>query len=1146
MPTIFYNKTASKVHPLDFIETALTSAENGNLDEFVFIVSTERLKRKLEKEITLRHLKLTSLPLEKLNIHTFDSFITKFYNSFQEKKKLISSSISFMLFEEAFQNAKPEYFARKNKSASLGVIERVNRVIIGIRNDGIIPTDFDNDIKLAKQGERGFDASKLKDLKNIYTEYLKLLNPLWIDYQGQLNEVNKRLTINPIKTFTDCFPKIKNIVIHGLNEISQPQLELLNKLSEITNINVQIQIDYAEENGPLYGNFVEMIENLTKNIKFISYDSDPLQEGINETDRNPYIHHIRKNLFRTKSTIENSNFDEMIRVFGFENIDDELKGIASLVKSLHIDDGIELNKICIAVTDSKIYTENLREELAENGIPIVISNHNLLNQNGLVTSIFSAINIPVNNFDKRDVIRAVTSPYLDFGDNVDAFNLVSIADELRISRDENFWKLRITQKIEFLKNRIRIDSDTEYVKQCEQDIYKLETSFKSIDSISKLFKKFKPKLTPEEFRNSVLEIISTLKITKNILSLKHSLDENNKYSLIRQRTHDEVEGDMKALTSFVNLLNEITEHFKIRFADYSTQDSKRSLEFYLDRLKIGSVLSTYSLREKSDFGVNVLPIEELSGLEFDIVICAGVSDGYLPTVYIPENFLGKPLKSSRERNLRKERILFYNGITRFKKKLFITNHRLTNRGERKIESTFLRSLLNIVTLEKSNYVFEIEKLSSVRNKIRNGEIDNNELSFLKYVSSKSQLSEELGALIWNSNSQKQILDTKEFIDKIVVDKNLVENLYHNIYVEKLRETNQNQPIETKQLSQFEGILDKGFNQADRKDFNNKLSTKYSITQLEEYAKCPFRYFSNRILGIKNTMKYDVTLTPLERGQLLHTIMFKLYTELRDLKMLPIIIENFDKVLSKAKEIANQQIEGITIDHPYWIIDKERLLGSELIMGTLKRWIEYDMMLNKGGKKLVPQFFEVNFGDEKNYGEGDKLLIDLADFKIGVWKLKGKIDRIEIYRVNDEIYFLIADYKTGTPPNKNEIYNGTSLQLMIYIEAVRSLLSKHYNLQIENIKPLGGIYYQMTKGKKIINEYQIMIPVDYKEEMLGKGNRQGKEIKTINDLEDIVNQTIEFTKGYLNGIENAEFNLTDNPTEKICGNCPYQYSCRISV
>ena len=28
-----------------------------------------------------------------------------------------------------------------------------------------------------------------------------------------------------------------------------------------------------------------------------------------------------------------------------------------------------------------------------------------------------------------------------------------------------------------------------------------------------------------------------------------------------------------------------------------------------------------------------------------------------------------------------------------------------------------------------------------------------------------------------------------------------------------------------------------------------------------------------------------------------------------------------------------------------------------------------------------------------------------------------------------------------------------------------------------------IRQQMTKGKKIINEYQIMIPVDYKEEML---------------------------------------------------------------
>lgn len=63
MPTIFYNKTASKVHPLDFIETALTSAENGNLDEFVFIVSTERLKEKIRKGDNFKAFKI--------NISTF-------------------------------------------------------------------------------------------------------------------------------------------------------------------------------------------------------------------------------------------------------------------------------------------------------------------------------------------------------------------------------------------------------------------------------------------------------------------------------------------------------------------------------------------------------------------------------------------------------------------------------------------------------------------------------------------------------------------------------------------------------------------------------------------------------------------------------------------------------------------------------------------------------------------------------------------------------------------------------------------------------------------------------------------------------------------------------------------------------------------
>lgn len=1147
MATILYNKTAKYIHPQDFMQTAMQAAENRALQEYIFIVPTFRLQKKLEQTLTETHFATTNLPIEDLKIYTFDSFINKFYDSFPEKKRLISPAVSLMLFEEAFRNAEPDFFAKKNRTTPLSVVERVFRVISGIRKDGIMPSNFDEDIRLAEIGEKGYDQAKLTDLKNIYSEYIKLLNPLWIDFAGQIFYLNLKLQQDPNYAFSCGFQGVKNIMIQGFNELTHPQVTLLQNLASVKDLSLQLHIDYAKENGPLYGNFGEMLDKLTRDGKYIIYDADPIDPQISEEERNPFNHHVRKNLFRTDDTIENSTFNNEIRVFNFENRDEECEAVASLVKQLHFEKNIPLNKICIAVSDIDVYGDIFREELAASGIPAVISKKFSLEQNGLITSIMSALNIPANNYDRRDMVRAVTSAYLNFGEEVNPFALVNVAHKLRISRGLNTWGKRIEQRKTYIEKRKMNLTDEDSKIEADEELKELIRAMESIDKVIGVFqelREFDNRLTPSEFRSSVIKIISKLRSVTNVLSLRHEIDSNVRTPQDWQRIHDEIERDTRALAAFITLLDEMTEHYEIRFSqqsnkqinDEQTNDKQtRDLNYYIERLKIGAVITNYRLREKNDYGVYVLPLEEMAGLEFDVVILTGIVDGNIPTAYIPENFLGKPLKASRDRKLREERIAFYYGITRYKQKLFITYPRLSAKDGKLVKSTFLNSLLKIITLEKSGNVFNVDRLSFIRDKARRGEPISPELEFLKFIITVSVLAEEVGAVIWSGGKITQSLGNDE----------IIENIKHTIEVAKIRDKNNDNPT-SKELSHFEGIIKNGFNQREQVEFSKKKHDSYSISQFEEYAKCPFKYFTNRLLKVKQELKYDITLTPLERGQLIHSILFRLYSELREKNLLPITKNRVEEVLQRAKELAFQEFEAITIDHPYWKIDQERLVGSELILGMLRRWINYDVQVHEEGKKLVPNFFEVGFGSQKIMGESDFQLTLRDELNLHGIKIKGKIDRIEVYSDTEsgEIYFLVADYKTGSAPHKNDIYQGLSLQLMVYIEAVRTLLANFYNLPITAVKPLGGIYYQFAKGKGFIQETKMMVPNMLKEDMFGKADTKMKEIQTIEDLEQVIEQSFNFTQSYLHGISDAEFGLTTKDKNKICGNCPYQTACRI--
>ena len=63
----------------------------------------------------------------------------------------------------------------------------------------------------------------------------------------------------------------------------------------------------------------------------------------------------------------------------------------------------------------------------------------------------------------------------------------------------------------------------------------------------------------------------------------------------------------------------------------------------------------------------------------------------------------------------------------------------------------------------------------------------------------------------------------------------------------------------------------------KNDYLEKYSEKeFSITQLEVFAKCPFKYFADRILKLQPIEEPTDEAEPIELGNVLHSILFEFY------------------------------------------------------------------------------------------------------------------------------------------------------------------------------------------------------------------------------------------------------------------------------
>lgn len=595
------------------------------------------------------------------------------------------------------------------------------------------------------------------------------------------------------------------------------------------------------------------------------------------------------------------------------------------------------------------------------------------------------------------------------------------------------------------------------------DFDESHVTLEQIQNASKDFKVISNLLVPFECDSSVDEFYE--KLINLILQLKIP------FNILTYVNEQEV--NSRALTTFLDTLKEVFTLIK----NEESEATKHSILFYLKLIRTICSWSRFNLKEKSNYGVLVTSIEEIRGLKFDYIFIGGLIEGIFPTKYTPQIFRSSSFRKKALEHYLKERFLFYKAVTSFNKKLYLSYHLITNKNE----------------LVKSNFLDAFELL------FKTGKI--NKTNFSKYI-----FTEEQAQINYNFINDKNISYNKDVINKSITIHNLRINspFDKNVYNGYLLS---DESLTNEELINY---------------FLNFKNKQFSITQLEQYALCPFKYFIENILSINNIEEPTEDIEPIELGRILHKILFEFYTTI---KIKGITIQNCDdEVFEKSKEIimkiANHNVEKSIFKSPVNFYEKEKILGID---GNFEQSILFQFLkTERESKAYIPQFFEVAFGKVQKDGSDEELYSEQPVNIDGI-KLRGKIDRIEINYENKS--FNVVDYKlSGKKPTQYEIADGISLQLPFYLYATEELLSKNFK---EYYSPNEMIIYSLKFKSDKFGKMKVSLP-------------KGKNIN------EVINDSINYIKNYVEAISNAEFHLSKvKKREKIaCKNCNYFSICRI--
>ena len=470
-------------------------------------------------------------------------------------------------------------------------------------------------------------------------------------------------------------------------------------------------------------------------------------------------------------------------------------------------------------------------------------------------------------------------------------------------------------------------------------------------------------------------------------------------------------------------------------------NEKVSFDKYMQILKTGLASSDLGKIPGTQDQVIIGDVDRSRSHKVKAIFIIGLNDGMFPTVHKNEGFFndndrqylkenGVELARNTVESLYEDNFNIYKAFTTAEEKLFLSYSSSDSEG---------KTLRGSILVSKIKKIFPmLEEHSDIIEKTSEILIENTTFD---------ELLNKLG----------EYRDTGEIEDEWVEVYNYYKNNPMWKYklekaMEALSYTNKPDKINEKNI---------------QKMYGDTLHT--SVSRLEQYQACHFAYYLK--YGLQLSEKDNFKINPIDTGTFMHDVIDDFFNKIRE--------KSFN-----IKELSEEEINEIVEE----IIDEKLNLNKNFIFSSSPKYKSLSTRLKrvvlKSMKYIVENLkyseFEV-LGNEVEFKEGKEyspITIELESGK--KVEITGKIDRIDIAKLDNDKYVRIIDYKSSAKNiDLNQVYAGLQLQLITYLDAV---------CQEEDLMPAGVLYFNLIdptiKSKKSLTDEEIEDKIRKKFKMQG--------------------------------------------------------------
>ncbi len=901
--------------------------------------------------------------------------------------------------------------------------------------------------------------AKLKDINLIYNLYEENLKGNYIDEDDVLTLLAKNLEQSEM--FKDAL-----IYIDEFAGFTTQEYTLIQSLLKIAKeVNVTICTDVLEEpNLPdtdiFYSNKVTA-KRLMECAKEVNVEiltpyncakNKTANTVGNETKVIPQTNHIANTVGNDAPVVPDCTYDR------FKS--NELKHLEQNLYNINYKKYTKNNEDISLSLASNPYSEI--EYVAKNIIKLVrdkkmryrdiaVITKNTENYSSLVKAIFKKYKIPVFMDEEKDLSQNILVKYIlsiidIFSNNWSYESMFNYIKTGFLNIDKNdIFKLENYCIKYGIKGKKWYDEDFKYGE--DEEILNLnELRLKIVTPLVELKNNISKNKTVSQISKELYMFLINNKIFEEIYRKQEYLR-----SIEEIDTANEYEASIQTV---INLLDEIVLIFK---------DEQITFDNYKELLKIGFLNSSLKNIPATLDQVIVGDVDRSRSHKVKAIFIIGLNDGVFPSVNKDEGFLNDEDREVLKQNnleiakgtteqLYEDQFNIYKAFTTAEEKLFLS-YPSTDR-----DSKALRPSILISKIKKINpNLVEISDLNLEH----------------KDILTASDTFDELLANI------RKYKDGEE-----------IDDIWFNVY---------NSYNESKQWKSLLNEAVKGLKYTNkagniRKEYIEKLygtTLKTSVSRLEQYKKCPFSFYLK--YGLNVSEKDTGKIQAIDTGSFMHEVIDEFFDIV---KQRDIILKDITK--DEIKQIVNRIIEEkLSLKRNYIFTSTPKFI---VLTNKLKKVILQSVQY------IVYQLSVSNFeilGNEMSFSDGGEyppITLDLEDGR--KIEITGKIDRVDIAKMNDGKYIRIIDYKSSAKNIElNQVVAGLQIQLLTYMDAIT---------RAQDVLPAGVLYFNLLepfiKKDKNLTDEQI------EEEIKKQFKMKGLVLADINIIKMMDNK---LDKGYSN-------------------------------